>query len=232
MIPTSAPEASPPGPGKAGASGRGELGLLGSTVWGAIGFALVGTAAFSVWAFGGGWFRTHGGEGALYAAIAAAFVVLSGLFLHPLIRGPRRVARFYAAFGPAFVVYSVVWSGCWFWLKSGPGEWLGAAAGSAAFVGLAAWRLGSARGFWPALAVFFVLHTAGYFAGGKSMNLLLGLARAAAGPEERARWAALAKLSWGVSYGLGFGAGLGYAFAMFQARPSPSDSVRGAASGK
>ena len=44
---------------------------------GALGFGLVSLIAFSVWAFGGGWFRGRGGEPAMYAAIAAVFVVVS-----------------------------------------------------------------------------------------------------------------------------------------------------------
>lgn len=191
---------------------------MASTLRGALGFAVVSVAAFSVWAFAGGWFRNHGGEGALYAAIAAVFALLSGLLLHPLVPGPRALARFYGVFTPAFLAYSIVWSGFWFWLKSGPGEWLGAAAGSGVFVAVAAWRLGQTRGFWTATTVFFVLHTAGYFAGGQSMDWLVGVAKSAATPGDRSRWLALAKLSWGVFYGLGFGAALGFALATL--RPS------------
>jgi hypothetical protein len=184
---------------------------------GALGFAVVSLAAYAVWAFAGGWFRGRGGEPAMYAAIAAVFLALTGAVLHPLVRGERRLARFYGAFVPAFFAYAVAWSGFWFWLRYGAGEWLGALAGCAVFVALTAWRLGGWRAFWPALAVFFVLHTAGYFAGGFSMARLMALAReAAAGSPERAQLAALAKLSWGLFHGLGFGAGLGFAYHALQ----------------
>lgn len=193
-------------------------------LWGAVAFMLTSVIAFGVWAFGGGWFRGRGGEPAMYAVITVVFVGLAGLLLHPLMRGPRRVARFYAVFTPAFVAYAVVWSGFWFWLGGGAGEWLGALLGSGVFVALTAWRLGQWRGFWPAAAMFFVLHTAGYFAGGWSMGELMGVARSDdPGAWTRSQWMTAAKLSWGFFYGLGFGAGLGLACYLLQ-RPGPSES--------
>ena len=198
----------------------------GAVLYGAAGFTVVSLAAYSVWAFGGGWFRGRGGGPGLYAAIAAGVLALGGGGVHPLLRGERRLARFYGAFLPAFLAYAVVWSGFWFWLKFGAGEWLGALFGCAAFVALSAWRLGGWGAFWPALAVFFVLHTAGYFAGGWSMGELMTQARAeAAGSPERARLAALAKLSWGFFHGLGFGAGLGFVYHALPARGGRPSSV-------
>lgn len=188
------------------------------TLRGAFGFAVVSVGAFSVWAFAGRWFRGHGGEGALYAAIAGVFIALTGLLLHPLVRGERRLLRFHAAFAPAFLVYAVVWSGFWFWLGSGAGEWLGSLLGSATFVAILAWRLGNWTAVGRATGAFFVLHTLGYFAGGQAMALLIGLARRTPPPVLTAPdLIILAKLSWGLFYGLGFGAGLGYAFALLQA---------------
>lgn len=184
---------------------------------GAVGFAAVSVAAFAIWAFGGRWFSGHGGEGAMYATIAVAFVLLTGLLLHPLVPGDRRLGRFYSIFAPAFVAYAVVWSVFWFWLKAGLGEWLGAFLGSGIFVALTAWRLGRWQGFALAAIVFFALHTAGYFAGGRSMDLLMAAARQKPTPFlDAATLVLLAKLSWGLFYGLGFGAGLGYVFAALQ----------------
>jgi hypothetical protein len=60
---------------------------------GALGFAVVSVAAFCVWAFGGRWFRGNGGEGAMYAAIAAVFIGLSGLLFHTLILGTNPLLR-------------------------------------------------------------------------------------------------------------------------------------------
>jgi hypothetical protein len=143
------------------------------------------------------------------------------------------VARFYAAFVPAFLAYAVVWSAFWFGLGFGAGEWLGALAGCAVFVALTAWRLGGRAAFRPALAVFFVLHTAGYFAGGLGMARLMALAReAAAGSPERAQLAALAKLSWGLFHGLGFGAGLGFVYHALQTaagrgQPAKTETTNG-----
>ena len=189
---------------------------------GALGFALVSVAAFAVWTFAGRWFHGRGGEGALYASIAGVFVVLTGLLLHPLVRGEHRVRRFYAAFGPAFAAYAAVWSVFWFWLKLGAGEWLGALLGSLTFVAIIAWSLGGWPAFVRAAGGFFVLHTAGYFAGGQSMALLIGLSRQKPVPFlDAPTLVILAKLSWGLLYGLGFGAGLGYVFALFQKDQPP-----------
>lgn len=192
-----------------------------SVILGTLAFTAVSTLAFAVWAFGGGWFRGRGGEPAMYAVIAVVFMGLTGAFLHPLLTGTRRLLRFYGVFVPAFLAYAIVWSGFWFWLGSGAGEWLGAIVGSAAFIGISAWRLGQWNSLFLAGLVFFVTHTAGYFAGGRSMAHFIGIGRAeSAGSAARDRWFLIAKLSWGIGYGLGFGAGLGYAYYSLQTRRS------------
>lgn len=189
---------------------------------GAVGFATVSVAAFAVWAFGGRWFRTHGGEGAMYSTIAIVFVLLSGLLLHPLLPGERRMRRFYVIFTPAFLAYALVWSAFWFWLGAGLGEWIGALLGSMTFVTLMAWRMGRWPGFVLAAVAFFALHTAGYFAGGRSMALLVAAARQKPVPFlDSATLVLMAKLSWGLCYGIGFGAGLGTVFAVLQP-PAPA----------
>ncbi len=192
---------------------------------GALGFMGVSVAAFAVWAFGGGWFRGRGGEPAMYAVITVVFLGLGGVVLQSLLRGPRRLTRFYGAFVPAFLAYAVVWSVFWFWLGGGAGEWLGAILGCLVFVAISALRLGRPPGQGLLLAgvVFFVAHTAGYFAGGRAMAHFMGAARQApARSDERARWSRMAKLSWGVCYGLGFGAGLGCLYPVLQRAPRKS----------
>ena len=195
---------------------------------GALGFAVVSVAAFGVWAFGGSWFRGRGGEPALYACIAAVFVLLSGVLLHSLVQGTRRFRRFYFCFVPAFLAYAVIWSGFWFWLKEGWGEWLGASLGSLAFVAITAGFFRQWKGFALATLVFFALHSAGYYAGGQSMAFLIDAARQKPTPFlDAPTLVTLAKLSWGLFYGLGFGAGLGYVFAVAQRAPGVSLSGPG-----
>ena len=180
-------------------------------------FAVVSVCAFSVWAFAGRPVGKAIGEGGLYAAIALVFVGLAGLLMHPLLRGPRAIPRFYSVFVPAFVVYAAIWSAAWFTMGSGAGDWIGAAAGSLAFVAICGWRLGSFRSFAAVVAGFFVVHTAGYFAGGLCMGWLMG-------PEAPHAFSSVPKrslaqagmLAWGVAYGLGFGAGIGMVFRAFQ----------------
>lgn len=178
---------------------------------GALGFAAVSLASFSIWAFAAGAFRRLGGEPAMYVAIAVVFLGLSGVVLGPLAGG---TGRFYRVFLPAFSAYAVLWSVAWFALPNRSGEWLGALLGCAAFVGLARWRLGTSTGWLALFTGFFLLHTAGYFAGSWAMYDFW-LARFKAGNPDGLtgpQAAVLAKLSWGLCYGLGFGAGLGWLF--------------------
>lgn len=181
-----------------------------ATLLGMISFTLVSLGGFGVWAFAGGWFYKNVGEAGLYAVSALVFVALSGLLMHPLIQGKRRIPRFYAAFVPAFLVYAVVWSAAWFALKAGKGEWIGSIAGAAAFAIVLAAILKSWRGLLAAIVVLAVTHSAGYFAGGKfygasrDMPAFQNLSRSERG--------LVAKLGWGLFYGLGFGAGIGFAF--------------------
>ncbi len=187
--------------------------LVGSVLRGAVGFMGVSVAGFSVWAFAGRWFYQRVGEAGLYAAIALVFVGLSGTVLSPLLRGPRRFARFQVLFIPGFVLYAVAWCAFWFLLGAGPGEWLGSFAGSLVFAAWVCLRLRNSAALIPTGLVLSISHSAGYFLGGLLMgwmfrpetaNLLSGLSPG--------QVAILAKLSWGIPYGLGFGAGLGYLF--------------------
>ena len=166
---------------------------------GALGFAVVSTAAFAVWAYGARWFHDHGGEGAMYAACFAVFILLAGLLLSPRAGG---MGRFYGSFFPAFLAYAVLWCVAWFTLRDGAGEWLGSGLGCAAFSGVLAWRLGSWRGLGLAMLILFVTHSAGYFAG---EWLYYGSGKTA-----------VDRLLWGVLYGLGFGAGIGHHYWQLQ----------------
>lgn len=172
--------------------------LLSSVLRGSLGFAAVSVAAFAVWAFGAGWFDDHGGTLAMYAGCAAVFVGLSGALLHPLLTGPGAVGRFYKTFIPAFLAYAVAWCVAWFLMLDRAGEWLGSAAGCLAFAAVLALMMRHARALLPVTLVLFVLHSAGYFAGGilyeDFMHSVTG------------------RLVWGLAYGLGFGAGIGHAY--------------------
>ncbi len=177
---------------------------LPSILRGALGFGAVSVAAFAVWAFAGKWFHARGGEGAMYAAIAAVFVLLTGLVLHPLAAGPRPILRFTRTFVPAFIAYAAVWCAAWFGLRFGWREWPASLAGTAAFAAVAGAMLGNLRPSVKVAAALFVAHSAGYFLGGQvfySMKTQAGM------------------MLWGLLYGLGFGAGIGYAFHAFQAEP-------------
>lgn len=178
--------------------------MMNTTTWrsvvaGAWRFTLVSIAGFAPWAFAGHWFHRQVGEAGLYAGCLVAFL-LAAIFLLPgLLNGPRRLARCIAFFFPAFIAYAVLWCACWFTLGGRTGEWTGALIGGSAFVLITAWVLGRPRSLLLTVTVFVLAHTAGYFAGGETMHLLV--ANGAPKP--------LSMLAWGVCYGVGFGAGLG-----------------------
>ncbi len=191
-----------------------------SLIIGSLGFAAVSVAAFSLWAFGGKWFHSHGGDAALYSAIAAAFLVLSGAILHKLIRGPQALARFYGAFVPAFLAYAVLWCVAWFVVKGSTGEWLGSFFGSLAFAAAVTKRLGGTASILITGLLVFIAHSLGYFMGGKLMYGILGGAHADwFRGWSREQVGIVAKLGWGLLYGLGFGAGIGIAFDRATASP-------------
>jgi hypothetical protein len=74
--------------------------------------------------------------------------------------------------------------------------------------------LGNTRGWLVGALGLFALHTAGYFAGDSAMyDVWVPKARTfEKGSPEFQNYMTLAKLSWGLFYGLGFGAGLGWLF--------------------
>jgi hypothetical protein len=210
LIPSSQSKA----PSTAAEDGASDFCLFSALLRGGLGFAAVSVAGFAVWAFGGKWLEARAGEAGLYLACMIVFIATSGLVLHPLVRGPRSWARFYKIFLPAFGVYAVGWSAAWFLGRFGLGEWLGSLAGSFLLTVMIARGLGNYRSLVKVSVAMFVLHSAGYFLGGRSMGWLMHWAKTGAMGGYRDT---VAKLCWGLIYGLGVGAGLGYAFFTFQA---------------
>lgn len=193
-----------------------------STLHGALGFAAVSIAAYSIWAFAP---RVAGSEYGMYALIALVYLGGAGLALCGLLHGTRRLGRFYRMFLPAFFGYALLWSLAWFVVKGRPGEWLGAAAGTLFFSAVCWLWLKRPPGFWVGALVLFVLHTVGYFMGGKWMysvskvdNVTLAVAKVFLEGVTRQQLGIVAKLGWGLFHGLGFGAGIGFSLGWWQRR--------------
>jgi hypothetical protein len=184
--------------------------LFRSTLHGGIGLGLVSLLAYSVWALVP---RLAGSEIGMYALIALVYLLGSGLALHGLIQGDRRMRRFHALFLPAFGGYAMLWSLAWFLIPHAQREWIAALAGTLFFAWVAWWKLGKSRGFWTGAAVLFALHTAGYFLGGKWMY---GVLESGIEGWAKPQVAIVAKLGWGLFHGLGFGAGIGFVFGWWQ----------------
>ena len=185
--------------------------LIKDTLHGGIGFALVSTAAFSVWAFAANFFRNIGGETGLYVAIAIVFLGFSGLVMWPMAGG---IGCFYKAFFPAFLDYSALWCVAWFAFQGKVGEWLGSFLGCIVFTHVVMKKFRSEKSRLPVFAVVFLLHSAGYFAGDWAMYQYCKpkALTFAKNSSDWQHWMILGKLAWGLFYGLGFGAGIGWVF--------------------
>ena len=183
---------------------------------GTMGFTLVSVAGFAVWALAGRWLYAHVGEAGLYLACLVVFLGLSGWLLHPLVNGLRPLVRFYKIFIPAFLAYALVWCGFWFALRLGAGEWLGSFFGCAVFALVLARAFGNYRALPLVIAVLFLTHSAGYFAGGYAMYHFPKSGTGWLEGVSKQNLSIVAKLLWGVCYGAGFGAGLGHAFFVMQ----------------
>jgi hypothetical protein len=103
-------------------------------------------------------------------------------------------------------------------LRSQVGELLASILGPAAFALILGWRFGAQKGFLAVIIVLIVTHTAGYFLGSKVYTLGNNPPSFFSGWNKDDVWK-IAKIGWGLCYGLGFGAGIGYAFHIFQGPP-------------
>jgi hypothetical protein len=213
-------EASSPSASSAGPAAN----VTASMLKGCVGFSLVSVIGFSVWAFPGRWLSRHFGEFGMFAACAVAFIGAAGLLLFHLVAGPNRLWRFYKVFVPAFLAYAIAWCVAWFIFKFGFGEWLGSFLGSIAFVAIAGWGFRTWRGFWKAVAVLFLCHSAGYFLGAEFMRSVGRAASVIA--LSKSTFALVGMLGWGAIYGAGFGAGIGFVFHTFQADSKSRDGSK------
>jgi len=187
---------------------------------GILGFTAVSVAGFAPWVFLGHWFHRHIGEAGLYAVCALPFIGLSGLLLHRLIIGSGSLGRFYSLFGIAFAAYSVAWIAGWMTLRGHPGSLAGLFAGAVVMGGIFAHAFDARSAAWKVILALFILNAAGYFVGGWIEGALIPIKECAvfglALP--RTLQVTVAKLQWGVCYGIGLGAGLGLAFYICQAK--------------
>lgn len=182
---------------------------------GIIGFTLVSVAGFLPWAVFGKWFYRHIGEAGLYSVCATSFIGLAGLLLHKLILGPGSLVRFYKLFSISFTAYSIAWIVGWMTLRGHPGSIVGLLAGAAVMGFILTRAFGAPEETLKVIAVIFILNATGYFLGG-----LIEGAAAQMEPTilpEKIQMM-IAKLLWGVCYGIGLGAGLGIAFYLCQKR--------------
>jgi hypothetical protein len=161
-----------------------------SIIFGSISFGLVSLLAYAIWAF-----RLVPGQAPMYSAIAAVYLILSGLALSRLAIAPKIVLRFALLFAISFLVYALFWCLLWFGIKGRyHGDLWGSLLGLAAMTWLFQNAFGSKNGFLAAFSILFTFHTIGYYLGYEANTYFGGTT---------------GRLLWGAFHGLGFGAGLG-----------------------
>ncbi len=170
-------------------------------------FTLVAVASFSCWAFGGKLFAS---EITLYTACAIVFFGLGGIALSPgLPETKGGPVRFAIAFAVSFLAYAFIWSTAWFLLPNTLGEVLGSSLGLLVLVTIMKKAYSLAMTRMAGVALVFLFHTVGYYLGGFAYEALQGrgaypITLDASAPTIRT----IARLAWGVGYGLGLGSGI------------------------
>jgi hypothetical protein len=191
---------------RARAAGSPPLSLGASITRSMLGFALVSLAGFVPWAVFGRALRQQIGEAGLYLTCAVIFIGLSAPAMHRLIIGPGSLGRFFKLFSISFAAYAVAWICGWMVLRGHPGSVAGLLGGTIAMGLLLAAAFDAFDEVIKIIAALFLLNSLGYFVGGIFEGALMPVNPL------------VAKLQWGLCYGLGFGAGLGLAFYFCQSR--------------
>src|SRR4030095_8480213 len=179
------------------------LSIRSSILIGSLGFTLASLVFFCTVALGENWMYMNLGEVGSYLAWGAMFVVLGGILLSPLLRGPRRLLRFLPAFALCFFGYVIGWYTGYMAMGGRPGEWFGAVLGCLLFTaGLAAaFKIRSYRDLFQLFVVILLPNAAGYFLGEMLYFTIRGR---------------MEMMFWGLVYGLFFGAGIGAAVYLAQ----------------
>lgn len=171
-------------------------------------FCLVALLSFGVWAAGA---RFYSSEIGLYANCALIFLGLGGAALLPAAgaSGIRAILIFCLRFAVGFVVYAAIWSAAWFTFRGSFGEVAGSAIGLLGMLAIFKPARVATLGLLTATALAFFWHSLGYYAGDFAYQSLQGR-----GPFplelslDKQSVVTLARLSWGLFYGLGLGGGL------------------------
>ena len=195
---------------------------------GSLGFCIISLLVFAIWAFSGRALSRSIGEGGFYAVCAVAFVGLSGVLFDRQVFGRRTLGKFYLLFTTAFFAYSTLWCVAWFLFRRPSTEWYGFLPGprpagvEGALLGIMAMAAVLCRGFrnWKPFGIIcvilFATNAVGYFLGDATFSWLLSENAAESLSLTKANRILLAKLSWGLFYGLGFGYGIADALYLLQ----------------
>ena len=194
---------------------------LGASIWrGIIGFTLLSIAGFIPWGVFGWWFKEHTGALTMYVTCAFVFIILSGPLLHRLIMGAGSLGRFYKLFGLSFTAYSVAWIAAWMPLHNHTGSAVGLLAGTAVMGWMLCKAFAAPEQLLKVILALFLLNSAGYFIGGVFEGMLLKQKECTIfGLTLSGTWQNIvAKMQWGLCYGIGLGAGLGVAYHLCQTK--------------
>ncbi len=192
--------------GRVRAAGTAVPSLGESLARGIVGFSVLSVAGFVPWAAFGGWLHRAVGEAGMYVVCAVVFIALSAPLLHRLIAGAGSLCRFYKVFALSFTGYAAAWIIGWMSLHGHPGSLVGLFAGAVVMGGMLTLAFEATGMIIPVIIALFLPVAAGYFIGGVFGGMLIH------------HHALIAKLQWGLCFGVGFGAGLGLAFYLCQKR--------------
>lgn len=170
-------------------------------------FSLVAILSFSCWAWGGSVFPS---EVIMYAACALVFLLGGGMAMWPILGGTSRFRWTYCLrFALGYILYSILWSAAWFLFRNTWGEILGSSLGLVGLTGFLRRYTKQELSFVTVVAILFLFHSLGYYAGDFLHSALQGRGNVPLSlPCAPATVAVLSKLAWGVCYGMGLGWGL------------------------
>ncbi|MAS96592.1 MAG: hypothetical protein CMO55_25665 [Verrucomicrobiales bacterium] len=173
-------------------------------------FTVTSVLSFSIWAWGGKYFPS---EVLLYSACAVVFLLFGGISLLPGsgISSFRKQATFSLRFAIGFISFSVLWIVFWFAFRNTFGEVLGSWLGILAMLLIFKPTPRRALPLIISTSIVFSWYTVGYYLGEMLYYSLQGKGTT---PVELAlsnrSIVLVARLAWGVCFGLGMGTGLAH----------------------
>jgi len=178
-------------------------------------FCIVSLIAFSLWAFPLTFLR---GAAKLYPAIALVFILGGAPSMLPAFRqnnGSVGQVKYLLLFWPAFIVFAAGWWIFWEIFLNHIGEVFGSFLGLAGMILVFKFGFRTTRSWGTLTAIAFTWYTVTYYLSEFSYTELKTL---------NGSWAVpLARLSWGLFFGIGMGTALAFVTDSLRSKKSPAN---------